>query len=156
MLSETRFQDERKMSEADLYLGTWELIPELSLYDFGPLPASCTYEVLQHGREIHVRMRWTLEPGGTESMMEFAGPPDGSRRDLDGAPAGVSFSLARIDARTLDSTAFRGDEVYAYARRAVSSDGELLAIVQEGQRPDGGKFRNFQVYRRAVGPDSPD
>lgn len=141
------------MSTPDLYLGTWELVPELSLYDFGPLPASCTYHIEARDPGVHVRMQWQLAREGPESHMEFGGPADGTRRDFlgaDGAPS-VAFSLTRVDARTLDSRAFRGDEEIAYARRVASEDGELLAIVQEGHRPDGGRFRNFQVYRR--GPE---
>lgn len=135
------------MPSSDLYLGTWELVPELSLYEFGPLPASCTYEVIESDAGVRVDMRWSMEPGGEEFRQEFGGPADGSRRVLDEAGA-VSFSLTRVDARTLESRAFRGEEEFAFARRVASRDGELLAIVQEGRRPDGTTFRNFQVYRR--------
>ncbi len=39
-------------------------------------------------------------------------------------------------------------EMVSYARRVASADGTLLAVVQEGPQPNGGRFRNFQVYRR--------
>lgn len=140
------------MPTPDLFLGTWELVPELSLYDFGPLPASCTYHIEARDPGVHVRMRWQLAPESPESHMEFGGPADGTRHDFQGGDsaqaATVAFSLTRVDARTLDSRAFRGEEEIAYARRVASEDGELLAIVQEGNRPEGGRFRNFQVYRR--------
>lgn len=55
-----------------------------------------------------------------------------------------------MDGRTLDSAALRGGETIAYARRVASADGSLLAVVQEGARPQGGRFRNFQVYRRVA------
>ena len=141
-----------QMAKPDLYLGTWELIPELSLYDFGPLPASCTYHVEARDTGVHVHMQWKLERDGPESATEFGAPADGTRHDFPAAASGaappVAFSLARVDERTLDSRAFLGDEEIAYARRVASEDGELLAIVQEGLRPEGGRFRNFQVYRR--------
>jgi hypothetical protein len=129
----------------DLYFGTWELIPELSLYESGPLPTSCTYTVEERGEAVHVTMTWRFEADGPESRTEFGGPSDGTRHVLDG---GVTFSVTRIGERTLDSHAFRGDDIVAYARRTVSADGALMAIVQEGERPGGGRFRNFQVYRR--------
>lgn len=135
------------MPSDDLYLGSWELVPELSLHEFGPLPAGCDYELAERDGEVRVGMRWTLEPGGEELRQEFGGPADGSRLPLDESGA-VSFSLTRVDARTLESRAFRGGEELAFARRVASRDGDLLAIVQEGRRPDGGTFRNFQVYRR--------
>lgn len=135
----------------DLYLGQWQLVPELSLYQFGPLPAACTYLIQEDARGIRVSMRWQLQSDGPESTMEFGGPADGSRHTLPGdldASATTTFSITRIDPHTLDSAAFRGDERFAYARRVASHDGSLLAIVQEGLLPDGGSFRNFQVYRR--------
>ncbi|HEU4556878.1 MAG TPA: hypothetical protein VFS20_03475 [Longimicrobium sp.] len=140
------------MPDGDLFLGSWELIPELSLYEFGPLPASCTYEISEHDERVHVCMRWAMSADGPESRTEFAGPGDGSRQRLPGSgeppPEPVSFSLTRVDERTLESRAFRGDHVFAFARRVASTDGELLAIVQEGESPEGSRFRNFQVYRR--------
>jgi hypothetical protein len=140
------------MPDSDLFLGTWQLIPELSLYEFGPLPASCTYEISEHGGRLHVRMQWTMSADGLESQTEFAGPGDGTRQPVpdSGAPLPepISFSLTRVDVRTLESRAFRGDHEFAFARRVASADGELLAIVQEGHSPEGGRFRNFQVYRR--------
>jgi|SRR5690606_9822859 hypothetical protein len=133
------------MSQRELYVGTWELVPELSLYEVGPRPSEGVYEVESGAEDVRIRIRWKLSPEEAESRTEFAGPPDGTLRTLDN---GVAYCLTRIDERTLDSTAFRGDEILAYARRVVSTDGELMAIVQEGPRPEGGRFRNFQVYRR--------
>lgn len=90
--------------------------------------------------------------------MTFEGPPDGSRQTLPSddprSASQVTFSLTRVDSRTLDSRAFRDDVEIAYARRVVSEDGDLLAIVQEGSRPDGDRFRNFQLYRRVDSEDS--
>lgn len=139
------------MQTADRYYGTWDLIPELSLYEFGPVPASGTYTIEPAEVGVRIRMSWTLTPDGPESHTEFAGTTDGSTQILDsGKAAGspVTFSLTRLDSRTLESRAFRGEEEFAFARRVVSHEGDLLAIVQEGRHRDGTRFRNFQVYRR--------
>lgn len=145
------------VNEADLYLGTWELVPELSLYELGPVPASGTYEITRAGEGVQVRIRWTMQAGGPEQSTAFGGPADGVPQALPAAAAQGggpdAFSLTRVDGRTLDSAALRGGAVVAYARRVASVDGGLLATVQEGSRPDGSRFRNFQVYRR-VGASS--
>ncbi|MFO7169129.1 MAG: hypothetical protein DIU80_013990 [Chloroflexota bacterium] len=139
------------MTTPDRYVGTWDLVPELSLYEFGPAPASGTYEIEQVEGGVQVRVSWTMQPDGPELSTAFGGPVDGAPQALPASsPAGApdAFSLTRVDAHTLDSAALRGGAVVAYARRVASHDGALLAVVQEGSQPDGTRFRNFQVYRR--------
>jgi hypothetical protein len=144
------------MAEPDGFHGSWELVPELSIYELGPVPASGRYEIASVGDAgLEVSIRWTMEAGGPEHSTTFGGQPDGQPVALAGAGSGPgpdAFSLTRVDARTLDSAALRQGAVVAYARRVASHDGRLLAVVQEGPRPDGSRFRNFQVYRR-VGDD---
>ncbi|HET6681537.1 MAG TPA: hypothetical protein VFG84_10090 [Gemmatimonadaceae bacterium] len=59
--------------------------------------------------------------------------------------------MAHLADDTLDSAAFRVDHRVAYARRVVSADSTLLAVVQEIIGADGTPVRNFQGYRRAAG-----
>ncbi|HEX2190074.1 MAG TPA: hypothetical protein VHG51_14300, partial [Longimicrobiaceae bacterium] len=141
----------RAMTDRDLFLGIWELVPELSLYDSGPVPACCTYEIGSRDGLVEVRVRWRMRADGPEQVTAFAAPGDGTPRELpqSGSQGPDAFSITRVDERTLNSAALRGGEVLAHARRVASLDGTLLAIVQEGARPEGGRFRNFQVYRRA-------
>jgi hypothetical protein len=140
------------MSEADGFLGSWELLPELSLYEVGVAPASGRYEIAPAGSAgVEVSIRWTMEAGGPEHATSFGGQPDGQAIPLEAGAGGAgpdAFSLTRVDSRTLDSAALRQGAVVAFARRVASLDGQLLAVVQEGSRPDGTRFRNFQVYRR--------
>jgi len=132
------------------YLGTWELIPELSLYAAGTPPASGTYTISRDSAHtLSLIVSWRMPGDPTERTTQFGGPADGSRMMLagmDGAPD--AFTLTHVDERTLDSAAMRGEMTAAYARRVVSSDGSLLAVVQEVVAPDGTRLRNFQVYRR--------
>jgi len=141
------------MKDTDLYLGTWELVPELALYEYGPRPASCTYEIACVEGCIQARLTWTTE-GGEEQSASFGGPADGTPQPMpEGTPKGGpdAFSLTRVDERTLDSAALWEGEVVATARRVASADGKLLAILQVGPRPESVRFRNFQVYRRREG-----
>ncbi len=134
----------------DLYLGVWELLPELSIYQQGPMPASGRYTIERDGDALRLRVDWTMEPGGEPQSTVFGGPADGSPQPIPGAegPGPDAFSLTRVDERTLDSAALRGETTLAYARRVASADGHLLSVMQEGPTADGGRFRNFQVYRR--------
>lgn len=134
------------------YIGEWELIPELSLYASGVPPATGRYTIAHdnHGY-LALEVRWRM-PGDSEDRSTcFGGRNDGSRVTLppsDGGPD--AFSLTHVDDRTLDSAAFRGTTRLAYARRVVSDDGTLLAVVQESIAPDSAPVRNFQLYRRAA------
>lgn len=140
----------RAMS-GDLFLGTWMLIPELSLYAMGIPPASGLYVIERVATGLVVRVEWTMQPSEPTRSTGFGGPDDGSVQAMPaGAPGPDGFSLQRIDERTLDSSAFREGKVIAYARRVASLDGQLLSVVQESNTPDGKSFRNFQVYRRAL------
>jgi hypothetical protein len=132
--------------QGDKYLGRWALIPELSLYEEGEPPNSGIYELVASGDGIQVSIEWVAADGSSHATA-FAGPCDGSRQELS-QPGVTHFAITRVDERTLDSSAFRDGAEIAYARRRASSDGDLLATVQEGRRPDGTTFRNFQVYRR--------
>lgn len=144
------------MPARDLFLGDWELIPELSLYQTGDPPASGRYEIRDADGEIRFDLRWTGEADGQEHALSFGGSPDGRRQPIprpEGAPPGTpdGLTITRVDARTLDSQALVGEAVVAYARRVVSRDGALMAVLQEARPPEGAPLRNTQVYRR-VGP----
>lgn len=134
-----------------LYVGTWELMPQLSLYEFGAPPTTGIYEIEGVEDGVHLRVGWTVLPDGPQQSTAFGGPVDGIPQALPPGPsdqAPDAFCLTHVDDRTLDSAALRAGTVIAYARRVASADGSLLAVVQEGIRPDGSRFRNFQVYRR--------
>lgn len=134
----------------DAYLATWDLIPELSLYAQGQPPAEGEYRLEAVDGRIQVNIRWRMAEGDPWQSTAFAAPPDGSRQALPPGPPGApdAFSLLRQDAHTLDSSAWVGEIEVAWARRRVSRDGTLMAVVQETRLPDGRALRNLQVYRR--------
>ena len=132
-----------------LYVGTWHLVPELSLYALGTPPVSGTYEISQSRDGVSFRVRWRLDGDEADRSSEFGGKTDGSRIALPASGGPDSFSIEAVDDRTLDSSAFRGEKRVAWARRVASADGDLLAVVQEAAGPQGELLRNFQVYRRA-------
>ncbi len=148
----------------DRYLGTWELVPELSLYEAGAPPASGRYTIAEPAPGVlALRVRWQAEPGGPAHESAFGGPADGTPQPLPARPADGgaaaaaaaapdALTLTRVDAHTLDSAALARGRVVASARRVASRDGALLAVVQEQVDAAGRRTRNFQLYRRA--PDT--
>jgi hypothetical protein len=141
------------MKNTDLYAGSWELIPELCLYEFGSAPAIGSYRIDLDEARAQITIEWRMSADTAVQSTGFGGPIDGSPQPLAAtAPAAGpdSFSLTRVDERTLDSAAFRSGEQVASARRVASADGSLLAVVQQALDPDGTSYRNFQVYRRVT------
>ncbi len=132
--------------QPDRFLGIWQLVPELCLYEFGPLPTSGEYRIARQGKVLELSVAWTMADGVPRSM-SYTAPDDGSWQPYEG-PGAEAVTLSRIDECTLDSAAFRAGRSIGYARRVASQDGGLLVVVQDGAKDDGEKFRNFQVYRR--------
>lgn len=133
------------------YVGTWELIPELSLYAVGQMPSSGTYVIARDAPgTLALRVTWRMPGDTADRATQFGGPSDGSRVSLPTGAAGApdAMTLTHVDDNTLDSAALRGADVVAYARRVVSGDGGLMSVVQEMTGADGHPVRNFQVYRR--------
>ena len=140
------------MTPADRFIGRWELIPEMSLYAVGEPPAAGLYVIEEPvPGTMQFRVTWRMHGDQEDRSTGFAGPSDGSRTGLPVTVAGApdALTITRVDERTLDSAALRGEERVAYARRVVSTDGALMAVVQEAVTPSGDRLRNFQVYRRA-------
>jgi hypothetical protein len=138
----------------DRFLGTWELVPELSLYEAGTPPASGRYTIAEPAPGVlTLHVRWQAEPDGPVRETSFGGPADGMPQALP-APAAApadspdALTLTRVDAHTLDSAALARGVVIASARRVASRDGSLLAVVQEQADATGRRTRNFQLYRR--------
>ncbi len=48
---------------ADAYLGSWRLLPELCLDEFGPVPESGSYRMEQSGADVHVTIEWSMADG---------------------------------------------------------------------------------------------
>ncbi|MEO8031355.1 MAG: hypothetical protein ABI765_10925 [Gemmatimonadota bacterium] len=132
----------------DLFLGRWRLVPELCLYEYGPVPAGGEYLIERTERTVRLSVTWTMTDGTTMSE-NYAGREDGSWQPHDG-PGAEAYTINRIDRHTLDSAAFRAGATIGYARRVASNDGTLLVVVQDGARDNGDKFRNFQLYRRTA------
>jgi hypothetical protein len=141
------------MATSDLFLGTWQLVPELSLYAAGTPPESGLYVIAESEPGLlSVQISWRMPGDSAEKSMQFGGRSDGSPVALPATPgAPDAFTLTRVDSHTLDSAALRAGEVVSYARRVASADGTLLAVVQESGAAAESRVRNFQVYRRATG-----
>lgn len=129
------------------HLGTWQLIPELCIYQSGTVPASGIYAIRREGNTVQFEIDW-VDAEGIAHDAAFGGRADGSRQPVAaGSPA--EFAI-EIRGEALDSSVYLGGEQVAWARRQVSGDGSLLSTVQRGMDAEGRTYLNFQVYRRVT------
>ena len=61
------------------YVGSWDLVPELSLYAAGSPPASGRYEITSdaHSARLHLRVTWRMPGDADDRTTEFGGVADG-------------------------------------------------------------------------------
>lgn len=127
------------------FAGDWELIPELCLYQQGEAPVRSNYLINCAGGDVAITVQWCDSAGQLQST-SYGGPVNGSKQVFEG-PGITHINFTRVDANTLDSGVYTGDQEVMYARRATSEAGDLMSIVQTTQTQQG-SFSNFQVYRR--------
>ncbi|PCI75615.1 MAG: hypothetical protein COB20_12515 [SAR86 cluster bacterium] len=130
---------------AEKYIGHWQLLPELCIYQNGDSPVSGSYVIRSKDGTIEFEVEWT-DTSGADHRLSFGGSLDGQKHASD-APGISDVAYEKINDLTLDSTAFNGDTILMYARRIASSDGGLLAVSQS-LYGENGDLTNFQVYRR--------
>ena len=128
------------------YLGRWELVPELSLYESGDAPRQGNYVLEASGEGVAVEIDW-IDGQGESGSARYSGPIDGSEIPIEG-PGSPKLTMTHVDEGTLDSAVYVDGQQVAWAQRRASANGQLLAVVQTGREPEGQPFRNFQVYRR--------
>lgn len=127
----------------DDYLGSWELIPELCIYEKGEPPVSGLYRISVSGDSTNFSIQW-IDGVGNEYEHEFGGPADGSQLATD-APGATHMTITRVDERTLDSAVFNDSVRTMYARRRAH--GDLLSTAQT-IHSHGDPYSIFQVYKR--------
>jgi len=109
--------------------GTWKLDPAASKFT-GPAMKSetRTYEVTGN----KVKMKATgIDASGKPIKFSYSAAYDGKFYPMVGNPVGDSISLKRIDARNVEATVKKGKAVSAYAKTAVSSDGQHLTLTRK-------------------------
>lgn len=125
------------MHDARPFLGSWELVPDLSRYEVGSPPKSATYHLEAEGDGIRFTIDWVGaddKPQHLVFTLRFEDTGD--------------FGMSLVDARTLDTVVRRDGQVTAHARRVLDEEGRTLTVTQSGHSPDGRAFTNLSVYRR--------
>ena len=135
------------MTKPDPFLGTWELIPDQSRYEFGRPPASGTYRITANETGYSFIIHWTTADGQPMNAA-YDAIPDGQQHPYENTAVADAVSLTRVSEQQLDSASFKAGRQIAHASRVLSADGQTMTITQSGRMPDGTPFSNHSLYRR--------
>ncbi len=128
---------EMGLPDARSFEGTWKLLPERCRYEHTVPPREGTYRIAATPEGLAFAIDWVDSTGSVEHT-DFRLTWDGE------TPA----SLELVDAKTLNTTIERNDQVVAHASRKLSDDGTEMEILQSAFTPEGKPFVNRAWYRR--------
>jgi hypothetical protein len=129
--------------------GTWKLNAEKST--FTPGPGWQSQIRVYQGIPAGVSVTWTGVGAGGESMqVSYTYQYDGRDYPMKGSASYDTLNAVRIDERTVRSEEKRDGKIVGIAVRAVSPDGKLLTITDEGTNRKGQKFSQVLVFDRAT------
>jgi hypothetical protein len=137
-----------RIAPDDPFVGLWLFDEDSAQYQLGSPPHDASYNISTDGEFYTMTMRWTTAEGHTIEQA-YKGLPDGQDYAFEDSPGVDSFSMTRVDARTLDTTARKDGQVVSHARRVLSDDGNTMTITTDVHTPQGQHFTNVAIYLRA-------
>ena len=124
------------------FLGTWELVPAESKFEFDNPPAKATIHVKPEKGGLFMRAEW-IDPkskkGEIEHELIFNKPT---------LVNGVEVTLELVDANTLDTIVAKEGAELSRVRRTLSKDGKMMELKQTGTLPNKKAFTNLSRYKK--------
>ena len=124
------------------FVGTWELVPADSKFQFDNPPTQATLEVRTEKGGLFMRAEW-LDPKSKKGELEHA-----LAFDKPTLVNGVEVTLSLVDAHTLDTVVGQDGKELSRTRRTLSKDGKTMELTQTGTLPDASVFTNVSTYRK--------
>lgn len=132
-------------------LGSWSLMVEESSIDYASLPRRehRTYETAPNNRMVF-RVEG-IDGAGAEYAYGSTAAPDGNEYPMPGTGTrngGDSVSWTIVDANTVHAVVKRMGEVVNRVVLAISDDGQVLTITENGTALDETPTHGVRVYER--------
>jgi hypothetical protein len=128
-------------------IGTWKLNVEKSKYSPGPAPQSQTMKIEAAG-EGEKPTTEGVNAAGAATMTQYTAQYDGKDYPMTGSQNVDTVALKRIDARTLEHTDKKGDQVVGTLTRVVSEDGKTMTVTLKGTNAQGQAVNNVTVWEK--------
>lgn len=128
-------------------IGTWTLNMEKSKYSPGPAPQwqTMTIEAAGEGEKATTE---GINAAGAATMTQYTAQYDGKDYPMTGSQNVDTVALKRIDARTLERTDKKGDQVVGTLTRVVSEDGKTMTVTLKGTNAQGQAVHNVTVWEK--------
>jgi hypothetical protein len=132
----------------DYLFGTWELVPQLSVYINSKPPKSQTRIYRQHGDEVDATIV-TVTANGTEQRSTYIAPYDGQPHPVTGLANAETAAFTRLNPWTSLGEFYHAGLVASTSERTISNTGDEMTITV---RVDGNVTMKA-VYEKTQGPE---
>jgi hypothetical protein len=127
--------------------GTWELNLAKSKFDPGPAFKSQVRTVTTEGDMQTVKIS-TVNAGGRTTTSESSYRLDGKEYPITGSPDFDALALKRVDNATVSGVVKHKGKVAMHTTRALSKDGKVMTVTNQGTNPAGQPMNNVMVFDR--------
>jgi hypothetical protein len=132
----------------DPMAGTWKLNVAKSKYNPGPAPKGETNHVEAYGENgIKVTAEIT-DAQGKKINIAYSGNFDGKEYPVTGDPNSDTFTLRRIDARTIERMNKKAGKPTTTLTYIVSKDGKTKTIRTKGVNSQGQPVLNVALFEK--------
>ena len=131
-----------KKETSKAFLGTWELVPAESKFEFDNPPKKATILVKPEKGGLFMRAEW-LDPKSKKGEIEHE-----LLFDKPTMVHGVEVTLELVDAATLDTVVAKEGAELSRVRRTLSKDGKTMELKQTGTLPNKKAFTNVSKYKK--------
>jgi hypothetical protein len=124
------------------FVGTWELVPAESKFEFENAPRKATILVKPEKGGLFMRAEWVdpqSKKGEIEHDLAFNKPT---------MVNGVEVTLELVDNNTLDTIVQKEGAELSRVRRTLSKDGKTMELTQTGTLPNKQAFKNVSTYKK--------
>jgi hypothetical protein len=130
---------------ADQHSGTWKMNPAKSKYSPGPAAKNITLKVESDEKGVKIDSEGT-DGEGNPTHVQYDAKLDGKDYPVTGIPYGDMVVVKRIDAKTIQTTIKKGDQVVMTVTSKVSADGKTRTSTFNGKDAQGHAVHNVVVY----------
>jgi hypothetical protein len=128
------------------WIGTWKLNPAKSQLGEGAIRAqTLSFESTPEGIKL---VSEGTDGQGKPMKGGYTSKFDGKDVPWAGNPMADTASSKKIDDNTYENVWKKGGKATVTAKVAVSKDGKVLTVTQDGMDPQGAKIHSVAVYER--------
>ncbi len=125
------------------FLGTWELVPDKSKFEFDAPPKSAVTRVMPEADGLFFSVDW-VDPqdkkGHVEHLLKYDEPT---------LVLGTEVTLNVVDPKTIETVVHKDGKFVSKTRRVILNDG-TMELTQVGKLPDGREVKNVSRYKKDV------